>query len=64
MLKIVSLFYCLNYVNRKNVDHKYLKRYINNRTELLNEVMTAYNVVKDKVKQFFIQLLYFRTFES
>ena len=43
---------------------KYLKQYIDNRTELLNEVMTKYNVSKDDAKQLFIQLLYYGTFES
>ena len=47
-----------------NIEHKYLKLYINHRAELLNEVMTEYNVIKDQAKQLFIQLLYFGTFES
>ena len=47
-----------------NIKCKYLKKYIDNRTELLNEVMTQYNVIKEIAKQLFIQLLYFGTFES
>ena len=47
-----------------NIECKYLQKYINKRSELLQEVMTAYNVVKDQAKQLFIQLLYFGTFES
>ena len=46
------------------IECKYLKRYIDNRTELLNDVMTKYNVNKDAAKQLFIQLLYFGTFNS
>ena len=41
-----------------------LKKYIDNRAELLSEVMTTYNVIKDQAKQLFIQLLYYGTFES
>ena len=47
-----------------NIEHKYLKRYIDNRADLLQEVMITYNVVKDQAKQLFIQLLYFGTFDS
>ena len=47
-----------------NIECKYLKFYIDNRTEILNEVMTKYNVNKEAAKQLFIQLLYFGTFES
>ena len=47
-----------------NIKCNYLKYYIDNRTEILNEVMTKYNVNKDAAKQLFIQLLYFGTFES
>ena len=50
--------------NQNNISCKYLKKYIDNRTELLNEVMTVYNVTKDDAKQLFIQLLYFGTFNS
>ena len=49
---------------QNNIEHKYLKRYIDNRAELLQEVMSTYNVVKDQAKQLFIQLLYFGTFDS
>ena len=47
-----------------NIECKYLKKYIDNRAELLSEVMTTYNVIKDQAKQLFIQLLYYGTFES
>ena len=47
-----------------NIEHKYLKKYIENRAELLKEVMQNYNVVKDQAKQLFIQLLYFGSFDS
>ena len=47
-----------------NISCKYLKKYIDNRSDLLSEVMTTYNVSKDDAKQLFIQLLYFGTFES
>ena len=43
---------------------KCLKKYIENRAEILQETMTTYNVVKDQAKQLFIQLLYFGTFDS
>ena len=49
---------------QNNIEHKYLKRYIDNRADLLQEVMSTYNVVKDQAKQLFIQLLYFGTFDS
>ena len=51
---------CLN----NNIQCEKLKYYIENRAQLLNEVMRAYNVVKDQAKQLFIQLLYFGSFES
>jgi len=51
---------CLN----NNIQCEKLKYYIENRAQLLNEVMRAYNVVKDQAKQLFIQLLYFGFFES
>ena len=47
-----------------NIKCKYLKKYIDNRAEILKEMMDYYNVSKDQAKQLFIQLLYFGTFES
>ena len=47
-----------------NIEHKYLKRYIDNRADLLKEVMTTYNVTRDQAKVLFLQLLYFGSFES
>ena len=47
-----------------NIKCKYLKKYIDNRSEILNETMNIYKVSKDQAKQLFIQLLYFGTFES
>ena len=47
-----------------NISCKYLKKYIDNRSDLLSEVMTTYNVTKDDAKQLFIHILYFGTFES
>lgn len=41
-----------------------LDHYINNRPSILESVMTAYNVNKDKAKNLFISLLYFGTFEN
>ena len=49
---------------QNNIKCKYLKRYIDDRLTILNDVMTKYNVVKDQAKQLFIQLLYFGTFNS
>ena len=47
-----------------NIKCKYLKKYIDRRSEYLSEIMEIYNVVKDDAKQLFIQLLYYGTFES
>ncbi|MFN9898967.1 MAG: hypothetical protein ACK55Z_09285, partial [bacterium] len=47
-----------------NIKFKYLKKYIDNRAEKLQEIMDHYNVSKDQAKQLFIQLLYFGTFDS
>ena len=49
---------------RNNIKCKYLKKYIDNRAEKLQEIMDHYNVSKDQAKQLFIMLLYFGTFES
>ena len=40
-----------------NIKCKYLKKYIDRRSEYLSEIMEIYNVVKDDAKQLFIQLL-------
>ena len=47
-----------------NIEHKYLKRYIDNRADLLKEVITSYNVTRDQAKVLYLQLLYFGSFES
>ena len=47
-----------------NIQCDKLKYYIDNRAQLLNEVMRGYGVVKDQAKQLFIQLLYFGSFDS
>ena len=47
-----------------NITCKYLKKYIDNRTEILNETMNIYKVSKDQAKQLYIQLLYFGSFDS
>jgi hypothetical protein len=47
-----------------NIQCDNLKYYIDNRTQLLNEVMRGYGVIKDQAKQLFIQLLYFGSFDS
>ena len=47
-----------------NIGCKYLKKYIDNRTEILKETMDYYQVIKDQAKQLYIQLLYFGSFDS
>ena len=49
---------------RNNIECEYLYKYINDRDNILNEVMTYYSVPKDAAKKLFIQLLYYGTFKS
>ena len=43
---------------------KYLKKYIDNRAEILKETMEYYKVSKDQAKTLYIQLLYFGSFNT
>ena len=45
------------------IDCEELNIYINNRDEIINEIMIKYNVSYDDVKKLFIRLLYFGTFK-
>ncbi len=47
-----------------NIPVLYLKQYVDNRDQLLNEVKETYDVDRDKAKKIFIQLMYFGTFEG
>lgn len=49
--------------HKNDIECDKLDYYISNRPSILESVMTAYNVNKDKAKNLFISLLYFGTFE-
>lgn len=47
-----------------NMPCKYLKRYVNKRNEILNEVMEAFNVDRETAKKLFIRILYLGSYKK
>ena len=47
-----------------NIPINYLKQYVDNRTEILNETQDIYNVSRDDAKLLFIILAYFGSFDT
>lgn len=54
----------LQLCEQNNITCNYLKLYVNNRDNILNEVINKYNVTKDTAKQLFIILLFYGSFNS
>ena len=49
---------------KNEIECPYLTKYVNDRDNLLKEVMEKYNVSRDKAKRLFIRLLYFGSFNE
>lgn len=54
----------LQICQKNNIVCKYLKKYVENRDEILLEIMEIYGVSRDEAKKLFIRLMYFGTFEN
>lgn len=48
----------------EDIPTKYLKYYVDNRTEILHETMTYYGCSKDEAKTLFIALMYYGSFKN
>jgi hypothetical protein len=54
----------LQICQQNKIECKYLKDYVENRSDYLKIIIEKYEVTRDQAKKLFIQLLYFGSFES